>query len=204
MFKYIYIDESGDLGEAGSKYMILSALIIEDSKELDRIIKNMRRNKFKKELKKINEIKANKSSNSVRKYMLEKLNSVKNIKIIYVVLEKKKLMSEYLKNNKEKLYNYVAGKLAKQLSLEDARVEIRIDKRQGKLLLQQDFNSYFIKCLTERSHPSKIIIEHSYSHNWAGLQFADMLAWACFQKFEYNNNSFVDLIKVEQEVYHVW
>ena len=53
-FRYIYIDESGDLGtkEGSSHFLILTALIVDKPEELNRIIKNMRRNKFKKELKK--------------------------------------------------------------------------------------------------------------------------------------------------------
>ena len=141
-FKHVYIDESGDLGKNGSKFLVLSALIIENPQELDRIIKNMRRNKFKKELKNASEIKANKSSHNVISYILEKLNEAKNIKVLYVILEKKRLISEYLKNNKDKLYNYVAGKLAKQLLMHECHIEIRIDRRYGKQLLQQDFNNY--------------------------------------------------------------
>ena len=120
------------------------------------------------------------------------------------MLEKKKILSEYLKNDKHKLYNYIAGKLAKHLPLDNVSVEIRIDKSKGKQLLQEDFNEYFTKCLKEKSNPIKITIEHSYSHNWAGLQFADMLAWACFQRFEHEDSSYVDLIKIDQEVFHVW
>ncbi|MBI2047381.1 DUF3800 domain-containing protein [Candidatus Pacearchaeota archaeon] len=204
MFKYVYIDESGDLGEHGSNYIVLAALIIDNPQELGRIIKNMRRNKFKKELKKAFEIKANKSSENVKIHMLKKLNAIKNTKVLYVILEKKKVISDYLKNNKDKLYNYIAGKLAKQLIMDDVHIEIRIDRRQGKQLLQQDFNNYFTKCLKDKSHPSKIIIQHSYSHNFAGLQFADMLAWACFQKFEHKDSGYIDILKIEQEVYHVW
>lgn len=203
-FKYVYIDESGDLGAHGSKYMVLAALIIENPRDLDRVIKNMRRNKFKKELKHATEIKANKSSVQLIKYMLEKLNSFKDVKVLYVVFEKKKLFSEYLKNNKDKLYNYVAGKLAKQLMMDNCHIEIRIDRRYGKQLLQHDFNEYFTKCMNEKCTPAKVKIDHSYSHNFSGLQFADILAWICFQKFEHNDSSFVDLLKIEQEVYHVW
>lgn len=204
MFKYMYIDESGDLGEHGSKYLVLSALLVDSPAELDRIIKNMRRNKFKKELRKACEIKANKSSNDVRRHMLLKLNEVKDVRVFYIVLEKKKLYSEYLKNNKDRLYNYVAGKLAKNIILSEIDVEVRIDKSKGKQLLREDFNSHFLKNLTEKSSVRKATIYHSYSHSWSGLQFADMLAWACFQKFEHTNSEFVDLIKIEQEVYHVW
>lgn len=204
MLNYVYIDESGDLGLQGSKYLILSALLVDNPVDLDRIIKNMRRNKFKKELKKAQEIKANNSSKEVISHMLAKLNEVKNAKIFYMVLEKRKLISEYLKDNKSKLYNYVAGKLARHIILNETDVEIRIDKSKGKQLLREDFNNYFLKNLMEKSAIRKAMIFHSYSHSWSGIQFADVLAWACFQKFEHNNAEYVDLVKLDQEVYHVW
>lgn len=201
---FVYIDESGDLGLNGSKYMVLAALIVKDYAPLDRIIKNMRRNKFRKELRKAMEIKANKSSKEVIKYLLEKLNGVEGARVCYIVLEKKKLFSGYLKDDKHKLYNYVAGKLARNLEIGDAAAEIRIDKSKGKPLLQQDFNNYFRNNLDLKTGGGKVTIEHSYSHAWAGLQFADVLAWACFQKFEHANSYYVDLVRLEQEVYHVW
>ena len=204
MLKYMYIDESGDLGEKGSKYLILSALLVDNPQLLDRIIKNMRRHKFKKELRKAEEIKANKSSDEIRKYMLTKLNEVTNAKVFYVILEKRKLYSSYLKNDKHKLYNYVSGKLGEQIVLKEIDVEIRIDKSKGKQLLQDDFNSYFSKILKERSGIRKIEIYHSYSQSWSGLQFADLISWACFQKFEHNDNQYVDLMRIEQEGYHIW
>ena len=204
MLNYIYIYESGDLGLGGSKYLILSALLIDNPADLDRIIKNMRRNKFKKELRKAQEIKANNSSKDVIRYMLLKLNEVKNTKIFYMVLEKNKIMSEYLKDNKSKLYNYVAGKLARNIVLNEIDVEIRIDKSKGKQLLREDFNNYFLKNLKEKSGIRKATIFHSYSHSWSGIQFADVLAWACFQKFEHNNGEYIDIVQLEQEVYHVW
>jgi hypothetical protein len=204
MLRYMYIDESGDLGGKGSKYMVLAALLVEEPRELDRIIKNMRRNKFKKELKKAAEIKADKSSDAVRKHVLQKINEVKGAKIFYIVLEKKKIFSDFLKNDKHKLYNYVAGKLARNIILNNVDINIKIDKSKGKQMLREDFNAYFIKCLTEKSKTIKATIEHSYSHSWSGLQFSDILAWSCFQKFEHNNSEYIDLVKIEQEVYHVW
>jgi len=204
MHKYMYIDESGDLGMNGSKYLVLSALLVDNPLDLDRIIKNMRRNKFRKQLKKAHEIKANKSSDEIRRYMLDKLNEVKNATIFYIVLEKKKIFSAFLKNNTDKLYNYVAGKLGGYIILENIDVEIRIDKSKGKQLLRDDFDRYFLRNLKENSRCGKITISHSYSHSWSGIQFADILAWACFQKFEHNNSEYIDLINLEQEVYHVW
>ena len=55
--KYIYIDESGDLGlsEMSSNVLVISALIADDPRKLDRVIKNARRHKFSKELRKAKE-----------------------------------------------------------------------------------------------------------------------------------------------------
>jgi hypothetical protein len=137
--------------------------------------------------------------------MLSALNRVPNARVFYIVLEKKKLYSEYLKDNKDKLYNYVAGKLAKNIILEDVELEIRIDKSKGKHLLREDFNRYFLRKLGEESpHHREPAIHHSYSHNFSGLQFADLLAWCCFQKFEHGNSEYIDSITQDQEVYHVW
>ncbi len=205
LFKYIFIDESGDLGlsEGSSKYLVLSALIVDNPSVLDRLIKNVRRNKFRKQLKKASEIKANKSNKKLIKYLLEKLNETKKYSVLYMILEKKKLHSVFLSENKDKLYNFVAGKLADKIILEKSHVEIRIDKSKGKQALRDDFNEYFLKRLKNKSELIKVNIYHSYSHSWSGLQFADLLAWAAFQKVEYDNEEYVDLIE-NKEVYYLW
>ncbi len=205
-FKQMYIDESGDLGfgKGSSKFIIISALVVENYRELDRIIKNTRRNKFKKELSKVNELKAYKLPDYIIIHMLKKLNSVSNMKVFHIILEKRKVFSDYLKNDKHKLYNFVAGKLAKNILMNDIDVEIKIDKSKGNIFLQKDFNDYFRKMLEEGCERVKCKIEHSYSHSWSGLQFADLLAWCCFQKFENNDSSYLEILNIEQEFYTVW
>lgn len=203
-FKYMYIDESGDLGLNGSNYMTIAALLVTEPKELDRIIKSLRRNKFRKELKKAIEIKANKSSAQLITEMILRLNQVKGAKLFFIVLEKQKVTSEYFKSNKHKLYDYVAGRLAKNIILEGGCVEVRIDLSKGKHILREDFNKCFLRNLHKNSKPTAVSIFHSLSHCWAGLQFADVLAWSCFQKFEHSNPVFIDLIILEKEIYFVW
>ena len=178
-------------------------MVVDDYRELDKIIKNMRRNKFKKELSKMNELKAYKLYDFIRLYMLKKLNSVSNVKIFHVVLEKKKVFSDFLKSDKNKLYNFVAGKLAKNILMSDIDFDIKIDKSKGNIFLQKDFNSYF-KRLLEENEGIKCKIEHSYSHSWSGLQFADLLAWCCFQKFEHDDSSYLEILNAEQEFYTIW
>jgi len=97
MFKYMYIDESRDLGEKEgcSKYIVISALLIDNPAPLERIIKNMRRHKFKKELRVFSEFKANNLKDETIAYALEQLNSVKNAQVFHMILEKKKMYSDF-------------------------------------------------------------------------------------------------------------
>lgn len=203
MVNYIFIDESGDLGSQ-SKYLILSALVVKSPDKLDRIIKNMRRYKFKKHLVKFNEIKANRSSPELIKYMLTKLNDLNDAKVFFIILEKEKCHSDFLNSNKHKLYNFVAGKLATNINLDDGDVIVRIDKSKGKQVLRDDFNQYFERLLKENSCVGKVKIHHSYSHAWAGLQFADVLSWSAFQKMEHSNSEYIDVLKIRTEAYEMW
>ena len=52
---YIFIDESGDLGDKGSKYFVLAAIKVEDEKVLEKLIKKTRKN-YKKDIGQSNEI----------------------------------------------------------------------------------------------------------------------------------------------------
>lgn len=204
VLKYIFIDESGDPGIRGSKYMVIASLLIDNPKKLDRIIKNMRRNKFKKELSKANEIKGNKSSIEVKIHLLKELNKLKNCQIFCSVLNKTSIYNPSLISDKNKLYNCVAGDLAYQMNIE-GNLEIRIDKSKGKQLLRDDFDTYFKRKLIQNSENiGNINIYHSYSHSWAGIQFADIIAWSYFQKFEHKNELYVNLIELECNISKIW
>lgn len=199
----MFIDESGDLG-IQSKYFVFAALTVTDPDPLNRIIKNMRRNKFKKELKDASEIKASRSSPALVKYALNQLNAVTDAAVSYIILEKAKCYSSFLLNDKHKLYNFAAGRLAEHTTLEGADLLVRIDLSKGKQILRDDFNNYFSMKLNENSTLNRVEIYHSLSHAWNGLQFADMLAWSKFQKVEHKNSEFIDVLKIKKEVHQVW
>ncbi|MDD3159880.1 MAG: DUF3800 domain-containing protein [Candidatus ainarchaeum sp.] len=200
----IYIDESGDLGLKGSKYFILTALIIDNDYLINRIIKNMRRNKFKKQLSKAVELKASNSSTEIINYLLIKLNEI-NFNSILIIILKEKNYSNYLINNHHKLYNYLTGKLALNLNVKNINeLEIYVDKSKRKNSLRKDFDEYFIRNLKSTGFNEKITISHSYSHKFDGLQIVDFIAYACFQKFEHNNNNYIDNIKSKVELIQIW
>ncbi|MEK6983990.1 MAG: DUF3800 domain-containing protein [Nanoarchaeota archaeon] len=201
---YIFIDESGDLGEAGSKYLIITAIWTEKLEIFDRLIKNIRRHKFRKILKKVSEIKANSSSNKLREYILKKFNEIEDFKGHAIILEKKKVFSKYLKDDKHKLYNYVCGILASTMTFESKHLVIRIDRSKGKQALRDDFDDYIKrKCIVDNSTRG-VEVYHSWSHSWAGLQIVDFVSWALFQKFEYNNDYYHKLIEKKINIYFLW
>lgn len=66
--KYIYIDESRDLGDShsSSKYFVIGAIIVDNPKNLNSIIKKTRK-KYRNILHKSPEIKGNKTNKHVIK-----------------------------------------------------------------------------------------------------------------------------------------
>ena len=201
--RYVFIDESGDLGLGGSKYFVITAIWTDKPEQFDRIIKNARRNKFKKELRKAHEIKANSSSRELKIWILERFSSLESTHGQSVILEKSKLYSKYLKDNKDKLYNFVAGNLA-NIGIDTKNLIIRIDRSKGKQNLIEDFNLYMEKKFKEAKWNRKINVYHSWSHGWSGLQIADIVSWAVFRKYECNDDYFFKIVEKKLNISHMW
>jgi len=184
---YFIIDESGDLGKHGSKYFIILGILIKNEKELERIIKNLRRNKFKKKLANIREIKGVDCSSALIKQILRKVNNL-NVETYCIILDKDKFPIE----NKNNVYDYLAGLLAEQIELNSPLI-VRIDKSKINNKDIGKFNELFREKLNI-GNKLKVEIYHSLSHKYKSIQVVDVLAWSYFQKFERNNPEFVDLI----------
>lgn len=175
----------------------MSAIVVDEPSQLDKIIKNARRNKFHKALKNVSEIKANASSPELRKYLLEKMNGVKNLYAVHCILDKQSLKDRNkmsLLGDPEKLYNYVAGSLADALTINSNRVEIHVDRAKNKQILRDKFDSVFEDRLKNGSIIENLSIHHSNSEKFSGIQFADLLAWVVYQKYNNANPSYFDFI----------
>lgn len=202
--RYVFIDETGDLGKKGSKNFIITAVWTDNPKKFKRLVKNLRRYKFKKQLKNASELKANSSSKELRENLLKKFNDIDSARAHSIILEKEKVYSEFLKNDKHKLYNYVCGVLASTMSIDSKHLIIRIDYSKGKQALREDFDNYIQDKCKENKWNRSIEVYHSWSHAWEGLQIADFVSWAVFQKFEHNNDSYLKIIEKKVNINHVW
>ncbi len=189
---YIYIDESGDLGtkKGSSKYFVIAAIKVEDSKKLDKIIKKTRRN-FKKKMLTSNEIKGGNLPYELKIKILEKLKNI-DYEIFIIVFDKANRYKIGYDDNK-KAYDILASRLAKLIKI-DKPTFIFIDKSKNKQKEIDDFNQIFLNHLNNiQKQPIKI--EHADSMHYKGLQMADLISWSTFQNFENNNPEFLDMVK---------
>lgn len=190
LMKYIYIDESGDLG-SDSNYLIMGAIIVDDNDKLERIIKKARR-KYKRKLGNFNEIKGTKTKSSIKKKVLKELNKIDYQGIIIVFEKKHKYKINYHHNN-NLLYNIIAAKLAKKLTITN-KTSIIIDKSKNKEKDQLEFNNIFSSNLNNpQNYP--VSIRHEDSKKQKGLQIADLVSWSAYQSIEHRNDEFINLIK---------
>ena len=189
---YIYIDESGDLGtkKASSKYFVMAAVKVENSKKLENIIKKTRRD-LKKKMLTSNEVKGGNLPYELKIKILEKLKNM-DYEVFIIVFDKENRYKIGYGDNK-KAYDILASRLAKLINI-DKPTFIFIDKSKNKQEEIDNFNEFFLNNLNNiKKQP--ITIEHADSMHYKGLQMADLISWSTFQNFENDNPEFLDIIK---------
>ena len=189
---YIYIDENGDLGTkpGSSKYFVMAAIKVEDSKKLEKIIKKTRRS-FTKKMLTSNEIKGGNLPYDLKIKILKKLKNI-DYEVYIIVFDKENRYKIGYGDNK-KAYDILASRLAELINI-DKPTFIFIDKSKNKQEEIDSFNELFLNNLNNiKKQPIKI--EHADSMHYKGLQMADLISWSTFQNFENDNHEFLDIIK---------
>lgn len=199
--KYIYIDESGDLGDnfSSSKYFVMGAIIVDNPKNVNKLIKKTRM-KYRNLLYKSPEIKGNKTNKFVIKKILDKLNNF-DYETYAIFLDKQNLGNVPDFYNHHKLYDNLASKLAEKIKISSPTCII-IDKSKFNPNDIINFNNLFSSKLNNVSnYPISII--HGDSINYKGLQIADLISWSVFQSLEKKDLQYINLIQNKniKEVY---
>ena len=205
--KYIFLDESGELGfnKNSSNYFVITLLSCDENElpSIKRIIKRVREKIIKKKLKRYPEIKGNNSSPKVRIEVLERFNKI-NAEIFAVILEKSKVY-EYLKEKKDKLYNYLSNLILNECSFDTKKVYLVVDKSKSNRSLRDDFNRYIQNEVSRKNTSCELIIEHEDSQHEKCLQVLDFVSWAIFRYYEYKESQYFDIIKdkitIKKEVF---
>lgn len=205
--KYIFLDESGELGfgNKSTNYFVISLLSCDEGELsiIRRIIKRVREKLIKKKMKRYPELKGNNSSDKIRKDVLERLVKTKS-EIFVIILDKAKVY-DYLKNKKVKLYNYLSNLILNECSFDTKNVRLIVDRSKSNRSLRDDFDNYLRRELKMKLSTCNLIIKHENSQNEACLQVLDFASWAIFRNYEFKDGRFFDIIKdriaIKKEVF---
>lgn len=196
---YIFLDESGDLGfkEQSSKWFLFTVVVIDNKRELEKIIKKVRKT-LKKKHKNLNELHSYHSDEITRKRILKKLAELNDLKVFCVVLNKKKVYVD-LQNQKNYLYNYTANILLdrlhnKEIISSDKYINICIDRKDTKKKIRENFENYLSHELKSRRNGNFEIVLKG-SHEEKSLQAVDFISWAIFRKYERGDYDYYEIIK---------
>jgi hypothetical protein len=193
------MDESGCQGLnlellGTSRYFAMTFLLTENKRTLDKMVK-----KVYKGLSKSN-IKHRKRKNGVLHAYYEDKVTVKrllnllvvtNIKIITIRLDKRKL---YVPVEKTALYSHITNTLLnKCLDNNVLSLNEPISFIASKFYTKQKHNYEFLQSL-ENDNNLNIEVDIKAPYEDKGLQVVDFVSWSLFQKYEYENPEYSNII----------
>ncbi len=196
---FIFLDESGDLGfkPTSSKWFIFTIVLTNNHRKIEKVVKKIRES-LKKKYKKVNELHAYHSQPIVREKMLRLLAADKDLKVLCVILNKKKVYVD-LQNQKNYLYNFTANILLdrlhnKKLINTDEPIELYIDQKDTNKFIRNNFEKYLKDNFNKRGS-NRVNIKIKPSHTEKCLQAVDFISWAIFRKYEQGDCLYYELIK---------
>jgi len=193
----LFLDESGDLGLNGTNYFVISILEIEKTeyKKLKNILKRLQKYKFKKQLKKENEIKGSKTNKKIKIHILKKMKTI-DYKTYSIIMNK--METRHRKDLKNRNINEVYIEMVCELLSEKhicSDYEIMIFDKFVPYYDQKMFKRKLFEILDN----TKASLKFLESFNSLGIQYVDVISWSIFQSFENNSTEFIDIFKEKTE-----
>lgn len=204
----IFLDESGDLGfdfitKEPSQKFVITLLVCEDRKTVQAFktaVTRTRKNKLNRKNKNLPdsyELKGTRTTLAVKKYFYQRLPQ-SGWKLYSIILNKRKVYDvkpQY--KTKDKLYNFLAHYLLKEVDFTqaDSTITLIMDKCKTKSEIVE-FNQYLesqLKGLIPKK--AKLNIYHEKSHHNPGLQAVDLFCWGVFRKFEDSSSEWYEIFK---------
>lgn len=194
---YVYLDEAGSIKSKGGerKYFVVTTFTTNNPKAVEVCLRRAKRNKSPKKLRRLAEIKASKAPPKYKRYFYQHLSQL-DVEIYSVILDTKKA-PKHLRSEEGVLYLHLVKTVLEQCRLEQSQtIHLFLDKRQLKGLTRESFNA----ALKERfsldfAKPTRFEINHLDSTTNNGVQVADLIAHAVFQKYQHENSEWYDLIE---------
>jgi len=197
----LIFDESGNLGVSG-RYFVISCIDTKNAKSLHNVMKRKLKQAGDKfpELKTLHahEIKAKDAYPCVKYHLLECIVK-KGITVSYIVVDLKHVEKRLL-NDKNIMYNFASKILISRLITKDdegKKINILFDNKTTKIASKNSLREYIIAHIVYEEGLD-VDINFEYKDSDAGdafiIQAADYVANALYNKFEYGNDIYADVI----------
>ena len=194
----VYLDESGDLGQSArsSRHVVAAALSVSDPVGLRRLVRKANR-RFGPARGHLSELKFNEASESLRRFVLEGIGCT-DARIAWAAACKP-LLSYPMRVDKGWLVTYLSACVVSGISTTcSARaVSVVVDRRRIKEKTRYEFDRRIIAAITG-SHagffPPSVGVTHMDSQMSEGLQAADFVAGAVFQRLERGRSHYLDIV----------
>jgi hypothetical protein len=196
------MDESGDLGfsagQNSSKYFVITVLITEDRKSVEKIVKKTH-SMIRRNVKKLSGgvLHCYKEHSRTRIWMLNKISKL-NIQIATIYIEKSNLSKKF-DSKKHELYNYFSKALidvviSKKIIDLKSNINIFAERRETSKFLNSNFKNY-IKSELSNKHSLKFNIQIKLPSEEKSLQAVDFISWSIFRYFDRKDDMYYKIIK---------
>ena len=217
--KKMYVDESGDLGGDSSKYLVLTAVCIENNKKVTKIIKRTKK-KLSKIKSGVNWLRKNKGelkfakfpNLKLKKELIENISKL-DIDITCLVIEKNKSQLFY-EEKRNILFMMLENHIEKKHKFPFKAVldnDFLCLKKRGYLFLRSyeelDENKKVIENSSQvvfsefiDGNENFIKIYETDSKTNYGLQLADFISGAIFREYELGDKTFTNIIRKNNQI----
>lgn len=193
---YAFIDESGTVGsETGTHFLIVAVICGDQARDIEIPVQRAQK-KFGTSLAS-GEMKANSSREVVTLRLLKELVK-EDIQIVAVAVDQKAIVSA--PNDKEDIYRKAVSRAVYHLVERWPRIQICLDQRYTNNQLRFELEKQIREEIVNL--PQKVVLVRQLnSQTQRGLQAADFIAWAFYQKYEKGDCRFVNILapKISRE-----
>lgn len=189
LMRFAFMDESGTAGtETGTHFLVIAVICGNQARDIEIPVQRAQK-KFGTSLAS-GELKASNSREAVILRLLAELAKA-DIQIVAVVVDQKAVVRS--PRDGEEIYRKAVSRAVHHLVERWPRIQICMDQRYTHDKLRFELERRIREDIDDL--PQKVVlIRQLSSQSQRGLQAADFIAWAFFQKYERGDSRFVDVL----------